>query len=133
MVFSICSQVSYTVASLGDEYSGGKVKKEYCKKGDTLFVISDKGNVLIVYGKNGRFPILKSNVKEIMIQSPEELINRIKEVDLKMSYGFPIEFVLGITENKPWESEFVEKLRKSDVRASLKKEILERYESDSIK
>jgi len=117
------------VTALVNEYSGGKARKEYCKKGETLFVISDRNNVLIVFGKNGFFPILTVNTEKVVIDNPEKLINAIKTVDLRMAYGFPHDFVIGITENKPWEAEFVEKLRKSDVRASLKKEILERYGS----
>lgn len=129
MVFRSSHKCFPVVRSSENEYSGGKTRKEYCKKGETLFVTADKENVLIVFGPNGRFPILKSNTQEIMIQNPQDLINRIKDVDLKMSYGFPVEFVLGITENKPWESEFVEALKKSDVRLSLKNEILEKYEN----
>lgn len=91
-------------------------------------VVSDRDNVLIVFGKNGFFPIHTANTKQVMITGPQDLINRIKEVDLKSAYMFPTEFVLGITENKPWESEFVEALKKSDVRLSLKNEILEKYE-----
>jgi len=130
MVFSNHLASGYSVVTaLVDEYSGGKARKEYCKKGDVLFVISDRNNVLVVFGKNGFFPILTVNTKEIMVTSPEDLINKIKETDLKTSYCFPVDFIIGITENKPWEAEFVEKLKISDVRASLKKEIIERYEN----
>jgi len=125
MVLGTSSQVSYTVVSaLSDEYSGGKARKEYCKRGESLFVISDTGNVLIVFGPNGRFPILKSNTQEEMIQNPQDLINAIKAVDLKSAYMFPIEFLMGVLENKSWKNDFIEDLKKSDVRASLKNEIL---------
>lgn len=129
MVYS--DQVASTfivVTSLVDQYSGGKEKekKEYCKKGDTLFVISNRDNVLIVFGPNGRFPILTNETKEVMINTPEALIKSIKEVDSKMNYGFPIEFVFGILENKPWKDEFFTKLKDSDVRKLLKEEILEK-------
>jgi hypothetical protein len=114
------------VSSLEDEYSGGKEKRVYCKKNDPLFVTMDSGNVQIVFGKYGYFPILTSKIKEIMVSSPEELIEKIKTVDSRMTYGFPTDFVLGILETKEWKEEFVDKLTKSDVRKSLKEDILKR-------
>ena len=130
MVFNKKFASDYSVvSSLEDQYSGGKNKKEYCKKGDSLFVLSNNGNVLIVFGKNGGFPIRTEETKEIMINTPEELISKIKEVDMKMSYGFPIEFVLGIISNKPWKTEFMEKLENSNVRLTLKNEIKQKYEN----
>lgn len=129
MVFKSGHKCFTVVSSAEDEYSSGKTKKLYCKKNDLLLVVSDRDNVLIVYGSNGFFPILTSNTKTVMIDTPDKLINTIKTVDLKMSHCFPTEFVVGITENKPWENEFVEALKSSDVRASLKREILGRYEA----
>jgi len=118
--------------SLKDQFSGGKEKRVYCKKGEAFFVTVDNGNVQIAFGKNGYFPILTSSIEKIMISSPEELINKIKEVDSKMSYGFPIAFVTGIISNKPWKEEFIEKLKKSDVRPVLKTDILKEYEGNRI-
>ncbi len=131
MGFSSVASAYSVVSSLDKETSGSKTPKTYCEKDELLFSISDHGNVLIVFGKNGRFPVLKSKVRQMSIDSPEKLINAIKTVDLKMSHVFPIEFVLGITENKTWEQEFIEKVKKSDIRPSLRNEILQRYQNET--
>jgi hypothetical protein len=116
------------VSSLEEEISGGnsKSKKKYCDKGDTLFVLSNSKPVFIVFGKYGAFPILESQTKEIMISTPEVLIEKIKEVDSNMSHSFPVEFVKAIVESKDsvFQSEFAEKLKSSTVRDLLKTEIL---------
>jgi len=128
MVYNTGSQVPYSVvSSLEDQCAGGKKPKLYCNKGDSLFVLSYSKPVYIVHGKNGRFPILKSQTKEVMINTPEILIQKIKEVDSRMSYGFPTVFVKGILESKDvlFQSEFAEKLKASTVRESIKNEILE--------
>ncbi len=117
------------VKALDDVFSGHKKPELQAKKGDSLGVISDHGNVLIVQSKHGRFSIKKSKTQEIMIASPQELISKIKEVDCRLSYTFPVCFVTGITENKPWEQEFIELLKKSDLRNSLKTEILKAYDN----
>ena len=47
-----------------------------------------------------------------------------------MNYGFPFEFVYGILENKDWKEEFIELLKKSDVRETIKNQILKYYETE---
>jgi hypothetical protein len=113
---------------LEDQYGGGKRHKLYCNKGDSLFVLSFSKPVYIVFGKHGAFPILISQTKEIMISTPEILIEKIREVDSRMPYGFPIEFVKAISESKgsEFQNEFAQKLKVSSVRESLKNEILEK-------
>jgi hypothetical protein len=57
---------------LKDAVSHMKPDVVYGRKGEDVKIISDHGNLIIVEGKSGRFPVLKENLADEVVQVKRE-------------------------------------------------------------
>lgn len=68
--------------------------------------------------------------------NPTKLITTINDVFNNPHINletFPYDYITGITEGKPWEKDFVESLKKSDLNEPLKTKILQKYETIDLR
>ena len=109
-----------------------KGREIYSENGETVFVTS-VSKVLICYGKRGYFPCKPIDV-EFMPITPASLVKTIQEVSEKDIISFPYPFVMGIieTKDKQFATEFLDKLKKSQIKPEIKKEIIGRYETNEF-
>jgi len=110
-----------------------KKERIYCTKGQILIPLTTS-RPLIVADKNEIFPVSDEDVKKIDMNT-SKLLTAIKDVSENPSITdktFPYDFVTGITENKEWEKDFLEQLKKSNINQSIKTNILKKYESTNL-
>jgi hypothetical protein len=119
---------------ISSRFNSGKKPRIYCTKGETLFPLTN-GDLLIVASKKDVFSVRKEKLRKIDM-TPSKLIVTIKDVADNPHINantFPYDFVIGITENKPWEKDFIEMLKKSDIEETIKQNLIQRYETIDLR